>query len=192
LHDRIISETIFLIQQNGFNFTVSDLAKKIGTSKRTIYQHFSSKDQIIDEIIEKLISQIKEREQEIAKNEEIDLLEKIDLILCCTPKEFEIMDIRLLSDLKKHHFSQWEKLDYFLREEWTTVLYLMKKGIEQGIIRNINLEVFIELYLGAINQIYNPKSLSQSQNQLSIREKLQTVVDVLLYGISDHKKKGGD
>ncbi|WP_026675344.1 hypothetical protein [Alkalihalobacterium bogoriense] len=59
-----------------------------------------------------------------------------------TPEQFEIMDIRLLSDLKKHHYQQWEKLDFFLREDWSTVRTLMEQGIEQGILREINLDLF--------------------------------------------------
>jgi AcrR family transcriptional regulator len=181
LHNRIIDETIRLIQVKGFSFTVSELAANLGTSKRTIYQYFSSKDQIVDEIIEKLIHSIKQNEQEIVMDENTNVLDKIKLILCSTPEEFGIMDIRLLSDLKKHHFQQWEKLDIFLREEWSTVLTLMKQGIEQGNLRDINLDIFIELYLGAINQIY------ASQSSLTIKEKLEAVMDILLNGISKYK-----
>ncbi|MEK4149954.1 TetR/AcrR family transcriptional regulator [Robertmurraya sp. FSL W8-0741] len=182
MRNRIINETISLIQEKGFSFTVSELAANLGTSKRTIYQHFSSKDQIVEEVIETFIHRIKQNEQEIALNENLNVLAKLKLILCSTPEEFEFMNIRLLSDLKKNHFQQWEKLDHFLREEWSTVLTLMKQGIEQGFIRNINLNIFIELYLGAINQIY--KSPMALQDTLTIKEKLEAVMDILLHGIS--------
>ncbi|KKI92500.1 TetR family transcriptional regulator [Bacillus sp. SA1-12] len=182
MQDRILNEAISLIQQKGFTFTISELATKLGTSKRTIYDHFSSKDQMIEMIIDNLISQIKEKEKEIAENDDLELLEKINQILCCTPKDFEIMDMRLLSDLKKHHYHQWEKLDYFIKKEWSIVLQLMEQGIEQGLIRPINLQAFIELYLGAINQIYDP--ISSNQRQQTFGERLQTVMDILLNGIT--------
>ncbi|MEH6929152.1 TetR family transcriptional regulator, partial [Priestia megaterium] len=37
MKERITNEAIFLIQQKGLSFTISDLAKSLGTSKRTIY-----------------------------------------------------------------------------------------------------------------------------------------------------------
>lgn len=183
LQERIINETIFLIHQKGFTFTTTELAKRLGTSKRKIYEYFSSKDQIIEMIIDKLISQIKEKEKEIAENEDLGLVEKINQILCCTPKEFEFMDMRLLSDLKKHHYQQWEKLDYFLKKEWSIVLQLMEQGIERGLIRPVNLQAFIEIYLGAINQIYD--STVSSRYQQTFGERLQTVMDILLNGITN-------
>ncbi|MGE6630617.1 TetR/AcrR family transcriptional regulator [Bacillus sp. NPDC077027] len=179
---RVMKEALLLIQQKGFTFTISELAKNLGTSKRTIYEHFTSKDQIIEFIIDQLISQIQEKENEIIENTDIELLDKMKQILCCTPNEFKMMDMRLLSDLKKHHFHQWEKLDNFLKNEWTAVLKLMEQGINEGIIRQVNLDLFIELYLGAINQIYDPTF--SSQNQYTFEEKLQAVMDVLLFGIA--------
>ncbi|MEC2074647.1 TetR/AcrR family transcriptional regulator [Metabacillus fastidiosus] len=185
MQDRIIDEVLLLIQQKGVTFTISELAKNLGTSKRTIYEHFTSKDYIIEVIIDRFISQIKEKEKEIAEREDIELLEKIEQILCFIPKQFQMMEVRLLADLKKHHFYQWEKLDHFLKKEWSVVIYLMEQAMEEGIIRNINLQLFIELYLGVINQIYNPTVLLQ--NQVTFEEKLEAVMDILLYGISTNQ-----
>ncbi|MEH6840906.1 TetR/AcrR family transcriptional regulator, partial [Priestia megaterium] len=88
MKERITNEAIFLIQQKGLSFTISDLAKSLGTSKRTIYQHFSSKDDIIDSIIENLILQIKNKEEEILHDKSLNLLKKITQVLICVPEEF--------------------------------------------------------------------------------------------------------
>ncbi len=57
------------------------------------------------------------------------------------------MDIRLLADLKRLHYNQWVKIDDFLKQEWDLVVKLMEEGIETGVIREINLQLFVELYL---------------------------------------------
>ena len=185
MKERITNEAIFLIQQKGLSFTISDLAKSLGTSKRTIYQHFSSKDDIIDSIIENLILQIKNKEEEIFHDESLSLPEKITQVLICVPEEFSTMDIRLLADLKRLHYNQWVKIDDFLKQEWDLVVKLMEEGIETGVIREINLQLFVELYLGAINQIYQPNfSLN---TKLTMSEILKSVMDILLNGISIKK-----
>ena len=185
MKERITQEAIFLIQQKGLSFTISDLAKNLGTSKRTMYQHFSSKDDIIDSIIENLILQIKNKEEEIFHDESLSLPEKITQVLICVPEEFSTMDIRLLADLKRLHYNQWVKIDDFLKQEWDLVVKLMEEGIETGVIREINLQLFVELYLGAINQIYQPNfSLN---TKLTMSEILKSVMDILLNGISIKK-----
>lgn len=185
MKERITNEAIFLIQQKGLSFTISDLAKSLGTSKRTMYQHFSSKDDIIDSIIENLILQIKNKEEEIFHDESLSLLEKITQVLICVPEEFNTMEIRLLIDLKRLHYNQWVKIDEFLKQEWDLVVKLMEKGIETGVLREIDSQLFIELYLGAINQIYQP-SFSLKSN-LTMSEILKSVIDILLNGISIKK-----
>ncbi len=185
MKEKITQEAIFLIQQKGLSFTISDLAKNLGTSKRTMYQHFSSKDDIIDSIIENLILQIKNKEEEIFHDESLNLLEKITQVLICVPEEFSTMDFRLLADLKRLHYNQWVKIDDFLKQEWDLVVKLMEEGIETGVLREIDSQLFIELYLGAINQIYQP-SFSLKSN-LTISEILKSVMDILLNGISIKK-----
>ncbi|WP_375347331.1 TetR family transcriptional regulator (plasmid) [Priestia megaterium] len=185
MNERITKEAIYLIQRKGFAFTISDLAKNLGTSKRTIYQFFDSKDAIIESVIENLIIQIKKKEEEIAHNESIDLLEKITQVLVCVPEEFNVMDIRLLVDLKRLHYNQWVRLDEFLKQEWALVVKLMEEGMEKGVIRKVNLQLFIELYLGAINQIYHPSF--PLKNKLTMSEILSSVIDILLNGISIKK-----
>ena len=185
MKERITNEAIFLIQQKGLSFTISDLAKSLGTSKRTIYQHFSSKDDIIDSIIENLTLQIKNKEEEILHDKSLNLLKKITQVLICVPEEFNTMDIRLLVDLKRLHYNQWVKIDEFLKQEWDLVIKLMEEGIKTGVIREINLQLFVELYLGAINQIYQPNfSLN---TKLTMSEILKSVMDILLNGISIKK-----
>jgi len=185
MKERITNKAIFLIQQKGLSFTISDLAKSLGTSKRTIYQHFSSKDDIIDSIIENLILQIKNKEEEILHDKSLNLLKKITKVLICVPEEFNTMDIRLLVDLKRLHYNQWVKIDEFLKQEWDLVIKLMEEGIKTGVIREINLQLFVELYLGAINQIYQPNfSLN---TKLTMSEILKSVIDILLNGISIKK-----
>ncbi len=118
MKERIISETISLIQQKGYTFTLSDVAKQVAISKRTIYEHFASNDDIVEHIVNRLILEIKEREKRIVE-ERFDVLRKIERILICIPEEFAGLDTRLLSELQDFHYVQWKTLDSFLKDEWT-------------------------------------------------------------------------
>lgn len=182
MRERILKETMRLIQQKGFAFTVSDLAQGLAISKRTIYEHFSSKEEIVESIVDSLIQHIQQREREIAEDGQLGVLEKIHQILICLPQELEKMDMRLLTDLKKFHYNQWEKLDTFFREEWGIVSKLMEQGMAEGVIKPISLPLFIDLYLGAIQQMYD--SRATVKHQMPLGELLKSIMDILLYGIA--------
>lgn len=92
------------------------------------------------------------------------------------------MDMRLLTDLKKFHYNQWEKLDTFFREEWGIVSKLMEQGMAEGVIKPISLPLFIDLYLGAIQQMYD--SRATVKHQMPLGELLKSIMDILLFGIA--------
>ena len=48
MKQRIVTEIIHQIQTKGFTFTISDLAKQLAVSKRTIHKHLSSKKKIVN------------------------------------------------------------------------------------------------------------------------------------------------
>ncbi|MFV8520152.1 TetR/AcrR family transcriptional regulator [Bacillus sp. SBS7] len=183
MKQRIVTETSHQIQTKGFTFTISDLAKQLAVSKRTIYEHFSSKDEIVDEVIRHVIESIQEKEKNIAEDNTLQTVEKIRLILICIPQQFQFMDARLLVELKKHHYNQWLKLDQFLREGWSTVIGLLEEGMREGSIRKIQIPFFIEVYLGALNRIYDPMFIEKSDNTLG--SILESIMDMLIYGISN-------
>ncbi|GIO95025.1 TetR family transcriptional regulator [Paenibacillus lautus] len=187
MRERILNETIRLIQRQGFTFTVSDLARGLAISKRTIYEHFSSKEEIVEHIIDGMILHIQQREHEIAGDEELTVLEKIHQILICLPQEMEKMDLGMLPDLKRSHYAQWEKLDTFFREEWGIVTELMEQGMAEGSIKRIHMPLFIDLYLGSLHQIYD--SRATVKHQLPLGELLQSVMDILLFGIAAEKRE---
>ncbi|OOZ85810.1 TetR/AcrR family transcriptional regulator [Bacillus cereus] len=183
MKQRIVAETSHQIQTKGFTFTISDLAKQLAVSKRTIYEHFSSKDELVDEVIRDVIESIQEKEKNIAEDDTLQTVEKIKLILICIPQQFQFMDARLLVELKKHHYNQWLKFDQFLREGWSTVINLLEEGMREGSIRKIQIPFFIELYLGALNRIYDPMFIEKSDYTLG--SILESIMDILLYGISN-------
>lgn len=153
MEKRILAETIRLIKQKGFSFTMNDLAAALGTSKRTLYAYYSSKDQLVEAVVEQFIAEMKQMERDIYENE-----------------------------LKKYHYDAWLTLDTFIKEEWAIVLALLNECKQQKRIRNINLDLFVHMYIGSINQVYDPEY--PLKHQFTTGEVLESIVDVLFNGIT--------
>ncbi|WP_366248868.1 helix-turn-helix domain-containing protein [Terribacillus aidingensis] len=185
---RIIEETIKLIKIRGLSFTISELAQILGTSKRTIYQHYDSKASLVDEIIRQLMQQIKQMEQTVMADEKLHTAEKLRRLLAMLPVGYGVLDVRLLSDLKRYYYEQWKVLDQFINEEWDAVRKIISDGVNEGSVRPIQAEVLIDLYIGALNEMY-AKNQEQSR-QMNMQEKFSELVDILLCGVlSDDGRK---
>ncbi|MFS0560544.1 helix-turn-helix domain-containing protein [Terribacillus sp. 179-K 1B1 HS] len=181
MRERVMEETIQLLKIRGLSFTISELAQNLGTSKRTIYQHYDSKASLIGEIVTQLMKEIKQMEQEIMMDETLQISEKLRKLLVLLPNSYGVLDMRLLLDLKRHYHQQWIMLDEFMKQEWEAVGKIIDEGVNEGSIRPIQTEILIDLYIGAINELYAKNGMQA--RRMSIEEKLCELVDILLYGV---------
>ena len=181
MRERVMEETIQLLKIRGLSFTISELAQNLGTSKRTIYQHYDSKASLIGEIVTQLMKEIKQLEQEIMMDETLQISEKLRKLLVLLPNSYGVLDMRLLLDLKRHYHQQWIMLDEFMKQEWEAVGKIIDEGVNEGSIRPIQTEILIDLYIGAINELYAKNGMQA--RRMSIEEKLCELVDILLYGV---------
>ncbi|OLQ49201.1 TetR family transcriptional regulator [Bacillus licheniformis] len=182
MEKRILAETIRLIRQKGFSFTMNDLAAALGTSKRTLYAYYSSKDKLAEAVVEQFIAEMKQMERDIYENESLDVLEKVKQLLIGLPQGMELLNMGLLSELKKYHYDAWLTLDTFMKEEWTVVLELLNECKRRKRIRNINPDLFVHMYIGSINQVYDPEY--PLKHQFTTGEVLESIVNVLFNGIT--------
>lgn len=147
---RIINAFIEETRNNGIKFTMDDLAKRLGISKRTLYEHFSSKVNILDSIIDVTLAEFDEQTSRILSNPELTLLEKIRKVIVVVPEYNDFYDLRILEQLKRSYPEQWERVNRELHQ-WDDLKGLLEEGIRTGIIKNINIDLLIRLIIDATN-----------------------------------------
>lgn len=93
--ERIFDAALDLFSEKGFSeVSVRELTRKVGIKESSLYNHFRSKDEILDAIFEYFKSEL----EESSKSEE-DLDE---LITSCTPEEFlNTVADKLLEQIRK-------------------------------------------------------------------------------------------
>ena len=76
---KIFKAAIDLFARKGYaDATVSQIAKKAGVSNKTVYHHFLSKKALLSSLLEKIWQKLADEMIDLAENEELDPLEKID------------------------------------------------------------------------------------------------------------------
>lgn len=103
LKENIMQGTLQAFNQKGLKFTMDDIAKILGISKKTIYQVFRDKEALFLETVDYLFDRIKDSEQKIVENPEMDTLQKIHTILGVMPECYQDVDFRQLYQLKEKY-----------------------------------------------------------------------------------------
>lgn len=163
---------------------MDDLAARLGVSKKTLYKYYSSKAEILDELIDLAIENMEEKAAVIINNEQLSLAEKLKGVIAVIPDQQELTDMRTLNQIKKYFPEQWEKFDSFLQSDWEKIRNLVELGIEEGIIKDFNVSVIMKVIITSINT-----TIDQSfflENQITPETALKEIVSILMDGLLEN------
>ncbi|MFA0962956.1 TetR/AcrR family transcriptional regulator [Roseivirga sp. BDSF3-8] len=134
--DKIIHTAEGLFLQYGIrSVTMDDIAKELGISKKTIYQYFNDKEEVVCVVTRDHLSLEKAEIESVVYGSE-NAIEVIQGISRCMRRNVQNMNPSLLFDLKKYHhkaykiYEEWKQNDLVQLIEKT-----LKRGMEEGLFR---------------------------------------------------------
>lgn len=122
-------------QKNGIeNFSMSQMAKDLGMSKTTIYNHFSTKEELIEAAINCKLEIIKEY-QSVLENITLPYTERYrkSMLFFCV-QTFDISN-KLLSQIQKKYPKIWKKAIVFQKRVMQDLVSYYEIGIEIGVFK---------------------------------------------------------
>ncbi len=188
IKEYIVEEADKLFCQYGFkSVTMDDIAKHLGMSKKTIYQHFSDKDELVNILIkEKLSTQdcaMKDDHMnaENAVHEIFLAMEKINLVLSG-------MNPKLFYDLQKYHPSAWINFKTFKEKTMAESIKLnMERGIGEGFYRtDIKTDILTQMRLEQADVLFNQPE-NYTQQKYTIAQVMVEITEHFLYGVCNEK-----
>lgn len=187
VRERILLKANDLFNRFGFKrVTMDDIALKTGMSKKTIYQSFENKDEIVNAIVEQHINNSTTQcvaDLTLAENAIHEVFLNMEMIQKMTAD----MNPGLFEDLEKYYPVVFEKLyrhkHDFIAEKIKTN---MNKGIEEGLYREeINLDILSKLRIESIFLPFNQQLFPYGKYKLYDVE--MEIIDHFLYGIATAK-----
>ncbi len=172
------------IQQQGLKFTMSDLARRLGVSKRTLYETFPSKDAIISEILRLVLKDFQTQRQQIMDDDSLPLIDKIKRILTLQQTTFPLLgqkDARIVSDIKRHMPELWQETEHCFDDMWRLVEELLSLGMTSGYFRPLNLPALRKLLKSSLSEMVDHEFLLL--HNLTLPDMISYVTDVILFGI---------
>ena len=182
LRETILQGTLQAFNQKGLKFTMDDIASILGMSKKTIYTVFSDKEELFLAMVDYLFDSIKESEQKVVEDTELDTLEKIKKILGVMPDGYKEIDFRQLYLLKDKYPKIYNQVEKRLETGWERTIALLEQGMEEGVIRNIQIPILKMMLEAALEQFFQRDILLR--HQISYTDALNEVVEILVDGIA--------
>lgn len=137
--------------------TMDDIAKDLGVSKKTIYQLYADKNDLVKAYM------VNEREDHTKNIEEIvksskNAIEEIILTMQFMSKTFNRINPNLFYDMQKYHPQSWAIFREF-KEKFMTQLVVqnIEKGKSEGLYRSdINTKIMARFRLEQVEMAMNP------------------------------------
>jgi AcrR family transcriptional regulator len=169
---------------HGFSrVTTDELASALGISKKTLYQHFSSKEEIVREASLRMRNEIATTVAAIVDDPQQDFVEKLRGVMTIIGAKVSRMRRPFFEDLQKKAPELWKEMEEFRREKIFSVIGgLIRQGSRKGMLRkDVNPDLFVLMFLTLVQNMINPEVLSQLP--FSAAEVFRTFITVMLEGI---------
>lgn len=167
--------------------TVNDILKEIGIAKGTFYHYFKSKEEVMDEIIMRIIKDDVAKAKVIVSNPNIPVLEKLFRVLMeQSPKSGDVKDKMI------EQFHQPNNAEMHQKSLVQSIIHLspvltevLEQGIEEGIFSTSYPQETIELLLSSAQVIFDDGLFQWKPEEMMRRAK--AYIKMMEVSVGDRK-----
>jgi TetR/AcrR family transcriptional regulator, cholesterol catabolism regulator len=156
--ERILHAAAELFFRYGIkSITMDEIAKHLSMSKKTIYQFFRDKDEIVHELLAKDLRQHMCDFTEISKTSN-NVVEEVFLHMKKMHAMFSNINPNIFYDLRKHHPKTWSMFhDFRCNYAYEMVKTALDRGKEQGFVRqDIDTGLMAKFRVEQMDLAFNP------------------------------------
>ncbi|QDH80940.1 TetR/AcrR family transcriptional regulator [Echinicola soli] len=169
VEQKILETANQLFFRNGFKHTtMDDISKKLGMSKKTVYQYFPGKQELLEASFNMLKTRLSLKVESILENDELSFLLKLKSMLSAIAKDLAPINPALLADMRDQVPEVWAALeDYIRTSAYLRFQRLIQAGIDQGLVAShVDKSMVVLLYASAIQNLIDPKFLGQFPKEM--------------------------
>jgi len=185
--EKILKAALSLFFKYGIkHVTMDDIAKELGMSKKTIYQFFKEKDDLVNQLCD---LELKEQEcQFVAMSKEAsDPIHELFLISHKMRTMMQNINPNFFMDLQKFYPTAFKRFQKFKEEcAFQNIVDNIKRGMELGVYRKDLDEEFVARYrLAQIDQLMFGNAFTFER--ISFARTHDLMLDLFMYAVSTVK-----
>ncbi|NNF02698.1 MAG: TetR/AcrR family transcriptional regulator, partial [Bacteroidia bacterium] len=166
--------------------TMDEIAKDLHISKKTIYENFNNKTEIISSLVIHDFNQHKV-EFESMKERSQNAIDELVGVLQYVTRLYKEINPNFFYDIHKHYYSAWEQLQKF-KDEWMlkTIEDNLRSGIEEGLYRDsIRINVISRMRMIQFEGLMDPQSYPP--REFDLVEVQKQLLEHFIFGITTLK-----
>ena len=148
MREKIIDATIEEFKQNGLKFTMNDLAKRLGISKKTIYTVFESKQAVLVAVADRYAADLYSMQEELEADVSLNVVQKLEKLLCALPEKYFNIGLSRIYELAEKYPKPYRHLMRSVNNGWEQAEQYLRKGMEEGLIRQVSIPVVMAMVTG--------------------------------------------
>ncbi len=180
--NRILAKARERFMQFGFaKVTLDEIASDLGMSKKTLYKHFESKEDLLREMVRSYTRALSGRIEGIVSSD-IAFQVKLRNLLIEIGTTLASVNRQLLIDIQRYLPDLWTEVEEFRRRQLMDKMgRMVEQGIREKIFReNLNPELFLLVFISAVQGIITPSVLSN--RSFSAAEAFSAILEILYAG----------
>ena len=136
--------------------TMDDIARHLGMSKKTIYQFFKDKNELVVALVKKKLQDDEDQMCDIIKQSG-NVIEKMINMMKCSEEIFSRINPIVIHDLQKYQSDAWKQFqDFKSGVLMGTLEDLLTEGIKQGYIRpDIDVKIIARMRVTQVELGFN-------------------------------------
>jgi AcrR family transcriptional regulator len=181
---RIIRKAQDLFFANGFTrVTTDEVARELGISKKTLYQHFGSKDDLVAAAVLLMREEIAADIHAVVSDSKRDFVEKLHDLLVAVGSRMSRIQRTFLEELPRKAPHVWADLEAFRREVlFRELSRLIAQGSRRGMIRrDVDPQLFLQMFFVTISGILHPEALSNMP--FAAADVFRSILTVYMQGV---------
>lgn len=181
IREKIIKAVILEFNEKGRNLTMDEIAEKAGVSKKTLYNQFEDKHNLMTCVMNYVFDYNDANEDAILDNDELDILEKIRKSIIKVSEVYRMIDYKKIMNVREKHLELFIGIDMKIEREWDKIFDLIQKGMYQGRIRRIPIAVLRSMIEGSVEQFIS--TIGFDDEYISYEEAVDNMINVMINGI---------
>ena len=187
IKDRILFGAQDLFFKYGIkSITMDDIAKHLAVSKKTIYQFFDDKNELVETLLSESLKRDENELRQIQKDSE-NVIEEVLSLMKHMGNMFSKVHPNIFYDLQKYHPEAWKQFIVFKENCMAKMVEdSIERGIKEGYVRtDLNAKILAKLRIEQVQMGFNPDIFPP--DKFRILDVQVTLLDHFLLGICNIK-----
>jgi len=187
VQERILETALRMFRTIGIkNVTMFEIARECGISKKTVYEHFTDKEELIQAGIRTLLETLKE-EMINDRNEAADAIDEAIRTTANIQARARTMNPVMLYEVQKYHPEIAKEIEQFRREAVLQHIRAnLQRGMEEGLFNShFNIDIIARMRQLQLETVFDP--LQYPAAEFELHEVMQEITTNYIMGIATLK-----